>query len=201
MIRINLLPSEERVSSRKVALPRMGALAPFAVLPLVLGVVGVSAGLERAKLTTLRTDVAEVREEVRALQPQVDRVKKLTAKREELERRLEVIHQLDKERFASVRLMDELARQVPSYMWLTQVHQVSPDRVMVGGVTFSNLIVADLMMRMERANLFGGVDLTQTERGLIDEREVIQFAITSRITPEGEADAFTADVAPTDEEE
>ena len=69
--------------------------------------VGVTAALERTKLAALRSDVSEMRDEVRAIQPQVDRVKRLTAQREELERRLDVIRQLDEGRFLSVRVMDD----------------------------------------------------------------------------------------------
>ena len=192
MIRINLLPRDERTTKRKSNLPKLGTLAPFAVLPLVLGLIGISAGLERAKLTTLRNDVAEVQEEVRAIQPQVDRVNRLTAKREELERRLDVIEQLDQDRFLAVRIMDDLSRQMPRYLWLEDVNQAGPNRLTVSGVTFSNLIVADLMMRLERSSMFAGVDLTQTERGQIEGRDVIRFSITSDITPNGTADDLTA---------
>jgi len=193
MIRINLLPREERVTKRQKNFPKLGNLAPFAALPVVLGLIGVSAGLERAKLATLRSDVAEVRDEVRAIQPQVDRVNRLTAKREELERRLDVIKQLDEDRFLAVRIMDDMSRQMPKYLWLEDMNQAGPNRLTVNGVTFSNLIVADLMMRMERSSMFAGVDLTQTERGQIDGRDVIRFSITSDITPNGTAEDFTAD--------
>jgi len=198
MIRINLLPREERVSGRKRSAPNLGPLVPFAILPLVLLLVGASWALERSKLNTLRTDVAEVQEEVRALQPQVDRVNRLTAKREELERRLDVISQLDEGRFLAVRVMDDLSRHIPSYLWLTGVSQAGPGRLAISGVTFSNLIVADMMMRLERSPMFSGIDLAQTERGDIDGREVIKFAITADLTPDETPTDFTADAVPTE---
>ena len=194
MIRVNLLPQDEQGSSRSIKLPNFGAWAPLAILPVVLGLVGISATLNRAKLSTLRQDVAEVQEEVRRIQPQVDRVKKLTAKREELERRLEVIQQLDQDRFLAVRTMDELSRHLPRYLWLTDVTAVGPTRITVSGVTFSNLIVADLMMRLERSSMFAGVDLTQTERGEIDGRDVVQFVISGNVTPNEEPEDFTAGI-------
>ena len=99
MIRINLLPKEERATTRKFALPKAASLAPLAAPVAVVVLVGVTAALERTKVAALRSDVSEIRDEVRAIQPQVDRVKKLTAQREELERRLDVIRQLDENRF------------------------------------------------------------------------------------------------------
>ena len=200
MIRVNLLPQEERTTRRSIKLPQVGSFAPFLALPVVLGLVAVSATLEQAKLKSLRGDVTEVQDEVRKLQPQVDRVKRLTAKREELERRLDVIHQLDRDRFLSVRIMDDVSRQLPKYMWFSDLTQNGPGSVTLSGVTFSNLIVADLMMRMEQSSMFANVDLLETERGEIDDREVIQFAITARVTPEDEGTGLTADAAWPEEE-
>jgi type IV pilus assembly protein PilN len=197
MIRINLLPQDERSSSRSIKLPSFAGLAPLAILPAVLVVVCVHAFLTQSKLSVLRTDVVEIQEEVRTIQPQVDRVKKLTAKREELERRLDVIRQLDEDRFLSVRWMDELSRHLPGYLWLTEASQIGPNQVRISGVTFSNLIVADMMMRLERSSMFSKIDLNQTERGVIDDREVITFSIAGRLTPDEDPVDFTADlVAP-----
>lgn len=193
MIRINLLPKEERVSTRRIAVPKLGTMAPVAVLAAVVAIVGATAALEQAKVSTLDRDVTELREEVRAIQPQVDRVKRLTAQREELERRLDVIRQLDEGRFLSVRVMDDASRQVPSYLWITALTQQGASRISLTGVTFSNLIVADFMMRLERSPMFADVDLTTTYRGEIDEREVVEFSVTAQITPEEVPSDYTAE--------
>ncbi len=193
MIRINLLPKEERATTRKFALPKAASLAPLAALVAVVVLVGVTAALERTKVAALRSDVSEIRDEVRAIQPQVDRVKKLTAQREELERRLNVIRQLDEGRCLGVRTMDDLSRETPQYLWLTKLTQQGPANVSVEGVTFSNLIVADFMMRLERSPMFAGVDLISTQRGEIDGRQVVQFAVTAQLTPDEAPSDFSAE--------
>jgi type IV pilus assembly protein PilN len=186
MIRINLLPREERVSAPRLTLPKIGgSLLPMGILGGAIALIALTAGLERAKLTALRSDVAQVKEEVRAIQPQVDRVKRLTSQREELERRLDVIRQLDEGRFISVRTMDNL--------WLTAVKQENSGIVTVKGMTFSNLIVADFMMSMEKNPMFANVDLIQTNRGTIEGRDVTEFAITAQLTPDEVPDDFTAE--------
>ena len=73
------------------------------------------------------------------------------------------------------------------------MNQQGPGRVSLTGVTFSNLIVADFMMRMERSPMFADVDLTTTYRGEIDERNVVEFSITARVTPEEVPSDFTAE--------
>jgi Tfp pilus assembly protein PilN len=194
MIRINLLPREERVSAPRLTLPKIGgSLLPMGILGGAVALIALTAGLERAKLAALQSDVVQVRDEVRAIQPQVDRVKRLTSQRQELERRLEVIRQLDEGRFVSVRMMDNVSREVPKYLWLTSVKQENSGIVTVKGMTFSNLIVADFMMSMEKNPMFAAVDLIQTNRGTIEGRDVTEFAITAQLTP-GEVPAdFTAE--------
>ena len=194
MIRINLLPREERVSAPRITLPKIGgSLLPMGILGGAVVLIALTAGLERTKVGALRRDVAQVQEEVRAIQPQVDRVKKLTSQREELERRLEVIRQLDEGRFVSVRMMDNMSREIPKYLWLTAVKQENSGIVTVRGLTFSNLIVADFMMSMERNPMFANVDLIQTNRGTIEGRDVTEFAITAQLTPAEVPDDFTAE--------
>lgn len=193
MIRINLLPKEERIAAPKFSLPKMGTMMPVMAIGAVVFLVALVAVLERAKVSALQKDVVELRDEVRAIQPQVDRVKRLTSQREDLERRLDIIRQLDQGRFLSVRLMDDLSREIPRYMWLTDVRQRGSGKISVSGVTFSNLIVADLMMRMEKSTLFSNVDLTQTNKGKIEERDVMEFAITADLTPDEVPDDFTAE--------
>jgi Tfp pilus assembly protein PilN len=195
MIRINLLPKEERVvhRRRKVPLPAVGAMAPVAVLVVVFAGVLVTAVIERARVNGLRGDVVELRDEVRAIQPQVDRVKRLTAQREELERRLNIIRGLDDGRFLSVRVMDNLSREVPQYLWLSSVVQTPEGNLDIRGVTFSNLIVADFMIRLERSPMFAQVDLGETVREDLDGRDVMNFRLSATLTPDEAPSDYSAD--------
>jgi type IV pilus assembly protein PilN len=194
MIRINLLPREERVKAPRIVLPKIGgSLLPMGVLGGAVALIALTAVLERAKVAALKSDVAEIQEEVRAIQPQVDRVKRLTSERQDLERRLDIIRQLDQGRFVSVRIMDNLSREVPKYLWLTEVKEDESGVITVKGMTFSNLIVADLMMTMEKNPMFANVDLIQTNKGKISERDVTEFSITAQLTPDEVPSDFTAE--------
>ena len=194
MIRVNLLPKEERIAAPRLSLPNVNSMVPVAIVGGVILVIGITAVLERAKVSSLNRDVVELREEVRSIQPQVDRVRRLTAQREDLERRLDIIRSLDQGRFLSVRVMDNISRDVPRYCWLTSVQQMGLGGVTITGVTFSNLIVADFMMRLERSEMFANIDLAQTNKGQIDSREVMEFSITAQLTPNDVPNDFSAEV-------
>lgn len=183
MIRINLLPQEERVQKKKLALPGVAAVAPFAIVGLFLAaVVGITV-MERSKITSLKRDIARAEEEARRLKPQIDKVNELTRKREELNTRLQIIQDLDKGRFHTVRVLDGVASDVPGYLWLTAMRDQGGSKLTLEGVTFSNLVVADLMMRLDRSELFDNVDLVVTQKGSIDNRPVTKFTVTAGITP------------------
>ena len=194
MIRVNLLPKEERISAPRLSLPNFNSMVPVAIVGGLVLVIGITAVLERAKVSALNRDVVDLREEVRSIQPQVDRVRRLTAQREDLERRLDIIRSLDQGRFLSVRVLDNISREVPRYCWLTSVQQMGLGGVTITGITFSNLIVADFMMRLERSEMFANIDLSQTNKGQIDSREVMEFSITAQLTPNDAPNGFSAEV-------
>lgn len=193
MIRVNLLPKEERIAAPRLSLPNVNSMVPVAIVGGLILVIGITAVLERAKVSSLNRDVVDLREEVRSIQPQVDRVRRLTAQREDLERRLDIIRSLDQGRFLSVRMLDNISREVPRYCWLTSVQQMGLGGVTITGVTFSNLIVADFMMRLERSEMFANIDLAQTNKGQIDSREVMEFSITAQLTPNDAPTDFSAE--------
>jgi type IV pilus assembly protein PilN len=183
MIRINLLPQEERAARRKLVLPGMTTVVPLVAVGLFVGAIVAVTAMERARIAGLKKDIARAEEEARRLKPQIDRVNELTRRREELNTRLEVIQDLDKGRFQTVRLMDEVARDLPGYLWLTALKDQAGQKVTVEGVTFSNLVVADLMMRLDRSELFQNIDLVVTQKGNIQSRPVTKFTVTAEIAP------------------
>jgi len=183
MIQINLLPQEERIQRKRFALPGVSAVVPFVMVGVFLvAVVGITV-MERSKIASLNRDIARAEEEARRLKPQIDKVNELTRQREELNTRLTIIQDLDKGRFHAVRLMDEVAADIPSYLWLTALKDQNGSKVTMEGVTFSNLVVADLMLRLDRSDIFQNIDLVVTQKGLIDSREVTQFTVTADVVP------------------
>jgi len=174
MIRINLLPPEEKQARKSLAIKRpTGLLLPLLVLGVSVTVVVASVVHQQTQLQSLGRDLRSVEQEITRLAPEVALVERLGKERAELDLRLSVIDQLSEKRFDAVRLIDELDRAV----------QTGPDKMNVEGVTFSNLIIADYMTRLDRSAYFANVDLGVAERGLIDERDVVKFKLTMDLTP------------------
>jgi len=185
MIRVNLLPREERTAQHAPVQFRAGDyVLPAALLVAsVAGVAGITVA-QRMAATSVARSIAEVDAQSRALAPQIERVNRLAQEKAELDLRLGVINRLEQGRTLSVRLMDELARAVPDHMWLTAATQDQPGLLAIEGLTFSNLVVSDFMSRLERSPLFAAVNLEVAERGDVEERGVVKFRLTCQLTPD-----------------
>jgi type IV pilus assembly protein PilN len=185
MIRINLLPREEKSQRRASISFNPGDLViPVGVLAAAGLVIAGTALSQHSRATSLTHSIEEVEAQSRELAPQIERVNQLARERAELDLRLGIINRLEKGRTQSVRLMDELARCVPDHLWLTIATQESGSELSLEGVTFSNLVVSDFMSRLERSPMFAGVELGVAERSKIENDQVVKFRITCQVTPD-----------------
>ena len=175
MIRINLMPFEERgQKARRPQAARKSGGAAGVLLPLAI-VAGV--------LVLIVGTIVQQQAQLHMLTNEVARVERLAHERADLDLRLSLIDQLSRGRFDQVRMLDELDRTVPEHMWLATLVPSGGDQFSIDGVTFSNLIIADLMIRLDRSPLFSNVALASATHGVIDEHDVVQFKLTMNVTP------------------
>jgi type IV pilus assembly protein PilN len=186
MIRINLLPREEKAQRKAAAIQfSPGELVvPVAVFVATILVIAGTALSQQSRVSSLEKSIAEVDAQSRALAPQIERVNRLAQERAELDLRLGIINKLEKGRTQSVRVMDELARCVPDHLWMTLAQQEAGTQLNLEGVTYSNLVVSDFMSRLERSPMFANVELGIAETGQIADRDVVKFRITCQVTPD-----------------
>ena len=186
MIRINLLPKEERARRRSlpaIRVPQMGAVVPFAAFGVILLVVATIATLQGREIAGLKKDVAEQRAEAERYKPQLEKIRQITQKREEVRARLDIVARLDRQRYYRVQLLDEISKSVPENCWVTNVTELSERRFQVSGVTFSNFIVARFMENLVTKDRWSDVDLDVAEQGDIDDLEVVKFTVFSNAQP------------------
>lgn len=188
MIRMNLLPPEEKAQQRAPVDFKLGELViPLGLLVAVGLVIAGTAMSQRMAIGSLNESIAEVDAQSRTLAPQIERVNRLAQERAELDIRLGVIHRLQEGRTIGVRLMDELARCVPDHMWVTSAVQESPTLLSLEGATFSNLVVSDFMSRLERSAMFAGVELEVAERTTVQDYDVVTFRLKCQVTADAPA--------------
>ncbi len=137
VIEVNLIPDTGKKKKRKrkgpsLSLPsfngipvdRWVAVAGVAILA-ALGAFGwMFAGTTgQAQELDLKIEAA-VRDSLR-LSAVIERAEALTARSDSIARRVDVIQQIDVARYVWPHIMDEVARALPDYTWLTRIQQVS----------------------------------------------------------------------------
>ena len=199
MIRINLLPQEETPRQRTVRLPHVGSVVPLVLVIAVVAGMGLTYTYQNRRATELRDTIAREEGESRRLAPEIAKVQSLNRERDEVNRRLDVITQLDRDRYFRVHLLDELNRSLPEHMWLTLVEEQANNRFAIEGVTFSNFLVSDALQNLGRSAYIAGVDLVVAEKGVINEVPVVKFKATATATRQPVAnstDTATGALAP-----
>lgn len=189
MIRVNLLPREEKSQSKAISIDlKLGDMVlPGVVVGLAVLVIAGTVMSQATRISGLEKSIEQVDAESRALAPQIARVNQLAQERAELDLRMGIINRLEKGRTQSVRLMDELAKCVPDHLWLTGSSQDAGTSLSLEGVTYSNLVVSDFMARLERSPMFANVELGVAERGSVSGKDVVKFRITCQVTPDESA--------------
>ena len=59
--------------------------------------------------------------------PLIARTELLTARRDSIAQRVAIIQEIDQDRYSWPHLLDEVARALPDYTWLTELTQVGTD--------------------------------------------------------------------------
>jgi type IV pilus assembly protein PilN len=188
MIRINLLPVSERKQKRSFKLPSFSGSGPKMVwlvagVLIFAGMITATAMLQGRRVREYEEKIAEAKREAAELAPQLERIRRLTQEREEVNRRLTVIATLDRDRYFRVQLLNDISLQMPANTWLTSVKEQNGTSVTIEGVTFSNYLIADLMNNLEKTDRFTAVDLNIAQEGKILDNKVIQFTLQTNVSP------------------
>jgi type IV pilus assembly protein PilN len=211
MIRVNLLPHSDAKAARRRTAGGGGfgidkvKVIPIASLSVVLTGCLVVLMLQSAREKSLEQEVAVARAEAEKYKKTIALIDEMVRKENELNRRLDIVRQLDMNRFRTVTVLDEMAKRVPNYLWLTSVKEVSGNKLAIDGVAFSNLVISDLMTNLEGSNVFQDVDLSVAKRKEVEKQSVVGFTLTTQVAVAGPAAKATdtkpaTDAAPTVED-
>jgi type IV pilus assembly protein PilN len=148
MARINLLPWREarREELKRAFLSILGLVAAAGVVLVMLGDRVVNSQIDGQKA---RNDY--VTQNIRELDKQVEEIKDLQRKRNQLIERMRVIQELQGNRPIIVRVLDQLVRTVPDGVFYTNVTARGID-LNVKGVAESNNRVSSLMRRLDASD-------------------------------------------------
>jgi type IV pilus assembly protein PilN len=99
----------------------------------------------------------------------IARTQLLTARRDSIAERVGIIQQIDQNRYVWAHTLDEIARALPDYTWLTEIAQVSnaPIAVRLAGQAGNNFALTVFMEQLEASPFLQGVTLIQSQQEFV----------------------------------
>jgi len=185
MIRINLLP----IKQLEAEITRRREITIGAV---VLGIALLGLGsmhlLQSFQLSGLKTELAQRRGELQALNAKIKEIGDLQNKIKEVKAKNKVIDDLKKKKSGPALVMDNLANATPATLWLTDLNE-SGGSLTLSGVAVDNKSVADFIYGLEASSHFIRVELIETIEGVGPTAGFKKFAIKTGVRYQSPATA------------
>ena len=208
MIEINLLPREYLKKSISVSFGKTGLYAVAAVAGITLMLIGVTL-YQMHQLSELEDNIAKARQRAAMLEKDIKLVDALTDVKAKITSRMAAVERLDSHRSAWVRILEDVARNVPEFVWLgrfteealkdsaaqpsqegneqetEQQPAVAAAPTMrsaeVEGYTFTLNALASFMIKMMRSNYFDNVELISSDEVKFQDQKAYNFVLACNL--------------------
>jgi type IV pilus assembly protein PilN len=178
MIRINLLPREER--RRRAPTSPLVYLVALAAAVFVLAV-GASWYWLYSEIAVLEGQIRHAQDDLKRYEEIAKKVEQYKAEKKVLEDKLTIIETLVAAQSGPVRILDEVSKALPGEVWLTSMNRTGK-RLDISGVAFSNFSLATFMTNLGKASAYiRNVDLVVSEKTLVEQVPVERFSITMEV--------------------
>ena len=125
MIEINLLPKNYLKGSRTISLGKVGMYVIAAAAGVVLMLAGVTL-YQVYQLRNLETNIERANQRAAMLQRDIRLVDALTDVKQKVQERMVAVERLDRHRSVWVRLLEDIAGNVPEFVWLAVYKEQAP---------------------------------------------------------------------------
>ena len=161
MIKINLLPEAKATTARRpeaAAAAGVGGMDLNTILIIALLVAGLLVSgyltlMKYNKKKNIQAQIKAAQEEYQRLLPIIEQVKKFKIRKEQLEKKLNLINELRANQEGPVHLLDEMADLVPDLLWLDNVG-IRGTTMEVRGQALSPNAVAEFLQRLDDSIYF-----------------------------------------------
>jgi Tfp pilus assembly protein PilN len=202
MIQINLLPKEYRKRTGKMAIGKAGYYAIGAAVG-VIAMVAVITMYQMLQLRELDKKMEIARFRTQQLQKDIAVVDALIDVKGKLMQRMDAVDRLDRHRMVWVRIMEDISRRVPDFMWMSLfeeqakpappaaptdstaapvvVVQLETRPVKIEGFAFTLNALASFMIKMMRSDYFSDIELTLVEEVQIHKQKAYNYKVAATL--------------------
>ncbi len=160
MIRINLLMA--RAVRRKVGLRKEISISVF-ILLLVFFIIGLFQWIYWNQSRDLQDQISDRKAKLEKLRTLKKQIEKYKANIKLLEKKLDIITELKKNKAKPVQILDVLSTNIPDKMSLRSLKKQGP-KLELSGWALDDEVIANFMTNLQRSRYFTGVELIVTER-------------------------------------
>jgi|WetSurMetagenome_2_1015567.scaffolds.fasta_scaffold09945_2 type IV pilus assembly protein PilN len=187
MIRVNLVKSEKKdVEKRPASSPdepqEKKKRPPLSnlLIALAIVVVGALALIQKRALDTERALLADAQSEKARLQPVVAKLDLLEQQKTFLVKKIGLITILKARQAGAVRIMEEISRDLPDWVWLTEVN-LRGQGLELKGRALSNIQISDFMRNLEKSGLFDAVGLGGSTQRTQGTNAYLEFVVSAAL--------------------
>ena len=182
MIRINLIPAPERREVKGIG----DVLVGICILIALFVVIAAIHIMQERKIEDVNRGVAKAEKRIKQLEVVKQKVDDFKAKNAELNRRIEIIDVLEKNRTGPLYVMDALSHAVPNKAWIDEFTEKNSQTKLVG-VADSEFTVADFMQALQSSPYFVGVELGVIKKTEIRKLDLRSFVINTTLNYSGKS--------------
>ncbi|MDQ6955013.1 MAG: PilN domain-containing protein [Mariprofundaceae bacterium] len=174
MIRINLLPYRTERRKNQI-LQHLGWF--FASLTVVIVTLAFVDIYGNEAMSDLKLEFSVLQAENKELKKNIGKIKDLDNLREDVERKLELVDELQQGRFESLTTLWALSELIPSNVWLSSFNDRA-GALSIAGVGESNGAVASFMRALDQSPKFENISLLVISRQELGGVPIRSFSMT-----------------------
>lgn len=177
MIRINLLLTKG-AKHRESVKKQIIILVLFLVITLLL--IGGAYGYLLGRIHFAKTAITQAESEIVQLKAKIGQIDNLKKLKEEVRKKLDVLNRLRAGKSGPVKRMAVLSDAVPERLWLTKYAETG-ESVSIGGVAYTEELIADFMRKLELSREFSQVELLVSEQIIISDVKAKRFDLSCKL--------------------
>jgi type IV pilus assembly protein PilN len=172
MIRINLVRGK-RKKRRELSVGSLWIAFPLVVLAGTLYFHTTVTG----KISRLDAGIVKANAEIVRLKKEIGEVEKFKARKVELQKKVDIISNLQKGRTGPVRYFEALSAAIPEKCWIDTLG-VKDGKVTLSGVALNNYTIANFMTALGQTGRFRDVVLGAAEQATVAGVKLVKFNLT-----------------------
>ncbi|MGE5283645.1 MAG: PilN domain-containing protein [Actinomycetota bacterium] len=172
MIRINLIRGK-RKKRREVSLGSAWIAVPLVVLAGTIYFHTTVTG----RISKLDADIGKANADIARLKKEIGEVEKFKVRKAELQKKVDIISNLQKGRTGPVRYFEALSSAIPEKCWIDTL-SVKDEKVTLSGVALNNYTIANFMTALGQTGRFRDVALGAAEQTTLAGVKLMKFNLT-----------------------